>query len=411
MLTGSKKVATEELHLFIIWENARAIEDKILADIANNFKILKVYEVHWSESKFSENLSRFYGTQLPPNSRKEVHVGTNPFLAVIVEDQNPKYNVHTTTKGDKRVNSNLFTAKATHREWSGGGHKVHATNTKLEADHNLTLLFGKNTDDFLKDTVGKPSQKIEKWSKDLVGSNGWDSLEQLFYVLNNTIDYVVLRNFDTLPANYYAKSHGDIDLLVSDYKDACFIANSNPVFKSKYRIYNTVNIRGEKVYFDFRNINDNYYDPEWELAILANRKFNVNGFYTPSSEDHFYSLLYHAIIHKPELGEDYIKKLTQMASKLRVSLTSSSFESSNAIKVLSEFLRKNSYSFTQPNDKSVYFHMGNIQTGVKIDGVKFSKRKRIPLRNYLKKHKVPFKHYALKARKVARRHVHKLTGS
>lgn len=407
MSNNSSTKKTKEVHLFIIWEHARTIEQKIISDISKKFRILKIYEVHWSKDKFSENLSRFYGTQLPPNSKKEVHVGTNPFLAIIVEDNNPVYEVHTTTKGSKKVNTKLFTSKSEHREWTGGGHKIHASNTTQEADHNLTLLFGKNSEDLIKSIGAKPSFKIEKWSTDLVGSVGWDSLEQLFYVLNNTIEYVVMRNFESLPDNYYAKNHGDIDLLVSNYTDAQFIANSKPVFKTKNRVYSTIKIANEKVFFDFRHIDDNYYDRPWEENIIKNRRFINNSFYVPSKIDHFYSLLYHAIIQKPALGEDYIKKLVEQAQSLNINLSSSSFSTDEAINLLSTFLTEKNYAFTQPNDKSVYFHMDNIQKGVNR-GVKFKRRKIIPLRNYLKKHKVPLKHYVNKSKKIVRRHLKKL---
>ena len=30
----------------------------------------------------------------------------------------------------------------------------------------------------------------------IVGVDGWKDLDQLFYVLNNTVDYVILRNFE-----------------------------------------------------------------------------------------------------------------------------------------------------------------------------------------------------------------------
>jgi hypothetical protein len=219
-----------------------------------------------------------------------------------------------------------------------------------------------------------------------------------------------LRNFDALPDKYYAKDHGDIDLLVSSYDDARFITNSTPVFKSKYRVYNNIVIGGEKVLFDFRNFDDNYYDTKWEQDILARRALTPKGFYVPAPEDHFYSLLYHAIIQKPAIGKDYIERLVTMAPKIGVKLTQRYFESDEAITLLSKFLLKNSYHFTQPNDKSVFFHTDNIHIGEKL-GVKFSKKRINPFRNYLKKKKVPLKHYAAKSKRIARRYLRKLTPS
>ena len=61
-------------------------------------------------------------------------------------------------------------------------------------------------------------QKIEN---DLIGggSKGWDSLGDMLSMMNRSLDYVVLRNFEVLPDNYYADDHGDIDVLVNDIED------------------------------------------------------------------------------------------------------------------------------------------------------------------------------------------------
>ena len=79
-----------ELHLFIIWENASYKKDEILEDIKKSFEIIKIYKMIWDKDKFSENLSRFYGTNLPAGSGKEQHCGTGPFILIIVKDKNPR---------------------------------------------------------------------------------------------------------------------------------------------------------------------------------------------------------------------------------------------------------------------------------------------------------------------------------
>ncbi len=402
-----KNTNTPEIHLFIIWENARVIEQKILDDISVRFNILKVYEIHWNKKNFTQNLSRFYGTQLPPNAKKEAHIGTNPFLAVIVEDQNPTYKTHTTSKGDKEVNSNLFLAKTTHREWTGGGHLIHGTNSPTETDHDLTLLFGKNTEDLVK-TFGKPSRDIEIYKQDVVGADDWQSLEQVLYVLNNTIDYVVLRNFDAIPDKYYAKDHGDIDMLVADYKDAALTTNAKAVFAQNHRVYNEVIIKNEKVFFDFRNVGDNYYDPLWEIDILKRRVLNKKGFYVAAPEDFFYSLLYHAVIQKPKTGEDYKARLIKLASSVDIDLNEQSFSNGEAVRLLAGFLKKNKYVFTQPDDLSVYFHEDHIKIGVAA-GAKFIKKRRTPLRNHLKRYKMLLKHYGAKSKRMVRGYFKKVS--
>ena len=97
-----------EIHLFIIWSKANTKKKKILSDIVNKFTILDVYNISWTKEKFSENLSRFYGQNLPANSKKEQHCGNETFTCIIVKDFNPKYERRQTSKGLRIVNVNLF---------------------------------------------------------------------------------------------------------------------------------------------------------------------------------------------------------------------------------------------------------------------------------------------------------------
>src|SRR4029077_3311525 len=52
--------AARQLGVFVIWEKARGAEDRILADLANHFEVLHVYDVHWSRSLVTQNYRRFY---------------------------------------------------------------------------------------------------------------------------------------------------------------------------------------------------------------------------------------------------------------------------------------------------------------------------------------------------------------
>ena len=76
----------EELHLFIIWENARYKQEEIIKDIKAKFQIIKIYEIEWNKENFSKNLSRFYGANLPKGCGKEEHCGNGKFLLIIVKD-------------------------------------------------------------------------------------------------------------------------------------------------------------------------------------------------------------------------------------------------------------------------------------------------------------------------------------
>jgi hypothetical protein len=74
-----------ELHLFLLWSEARREEARILDDLRTRFHVVQEIEVVWSADRFADNLTRFYGTSLPPGSFKEVQVGVGPMLAIVIE--------------------------------------------------------------------------------------------------------------------------------------------------------------------------------------------------------------------------------------------------------------------------------------------------------------------------------------
>lgn len=347
----------EELHLFIIWEHARNKEKEILEDIKNNFEIMKIYEVEWSKDKFSNNLSRFYGTNLPKDSAKEVHCGNGKFLLVVVKVNNPIYENRNTSKGEKSVAINMFDKKTEYRELTGGGHKVHATDSQKETEHDLTLLLGKNVEDFLKENQ-KWDGKIESLNADLFGAEKWNSVEDMFYALNNCVNYAVLRNYEVLPDEIYVNEHNDIDVICESLQDVAYILNAIPVFSEDYRVHYKTNVEEKIAYFDLRNIGDNYYYEPIERNILKDRIYNEKGFYTLNKENYFYTLLYHALLHKPAFKEDYKKKLMEIhIEDVNMETTLEEY-----IFILKKWLIKNEYIIVKPIDKSVAFNKENAQS-------------------------------------------------
>lgn len=151
----------DEIHLFILWENARVLQDKILTDIKENFELLDIIEIKWDEENFAHNLRCFYGVNLPKNSKKEQHCGNGPFLLLLVRDTEPLYRRRRTTSGSKIVNVNLFDSKEMYRKWLGGGHKVHASNDVEESYHDLKLLLGYDTSEI--NLLYNNNQKIKKY--------------------------------------------------------------------------------------------------------------------------------------------------------------------------------------------------------------------------------------------------------
>ena len=347
----------EELHLFIIWENGREKQQEIISDINNCFKIINVYEIEWDKDEFPNNLSRFYGTNLPKGSRKEVHVGNGKFLLVVIKVSNPVYETRMTSKGEKIVNINMFDKKSEYRELTGGGDKVHGTNNEIETNHDLTLLLDKNIEDYLKENNTTWDGSIKEIKKNLFGSEKWNTVSEMFYALNNCINYAILRNYETLPEEIYQNEHNDIDIICDSLEDAAYVLNAKPVFEEDYRVHYKTKVEDKVANFDLRHVGDNYYYIEMEKSILKNRIFNDKGFYTLNKNDYFYSLLYHALIHKEIFKEDYKIKLADMnIERIDKNTTISEYAM-----ILKKWMIVNEYIIVEPEDKTVMLNPKNVE--------------------------------------------------
>ena len=350
---------TKELHLLIIWENGRYKEKEILESLSKNFDIINLYNFRWEKNKFARNLSSFYGSNLPKRSKKEIHCGTGEFLVVTFYDNNPKYEFVETSRGSEKANINVFNIKNQFRMLTGGGHKIHTTNSTEETNHDLTLLFGLNYDDYEKKIKKDYNQKSNKnyvhcISKNIIGTEGWKDFNELLYVMNSSLNYVVLRNFENLLNEDNQNTHGDIDFLVDNLEKAVQITNAKKVFKENYRVHYELMINQKKIYVDFRYIGDDYYDKNWQINILKEKIFFNKNFYIPSNENYFYSLLYHVFFHKIEISPDYPNKLENIFETIFYN-SEKKFNFTFCLKLLENFLDRKKYYFVRPKDYSVFF--------------------------------------------------------
>lgn len=344
-----------ELHLMIVWEYGRVAEKKILADLYDNYQVLGEYQVNWDKDCFSDNLTRFYAQNLPKNSGKERHCGAGEFLLITFIDANPIYECVVTSRGSEYVNKNIFNLKEKFRQLTGGGHKIHTTNNPKETSHDLALLLGLDYEEYLQKHSGQEfvtRQTINSFAGG--GSQGWESLEQLFSFMNLYLNYVVLRNFEILPDNYYAKDHGDIDFLVDDLDEAVYFMGAKKVHQKDYRVYYQICVNGEEVFIDLRHVGDNYYDIKWAAQILKNRRKLIGGFYVPCATDYLYSLIYHALIHKKRIADDYHEKISLALAEIEPDCVEELTFDYFFLRLRS-FLEENSYRLERPKDKSVYF--------------------------------------------------------
>lgn len=345
----------KEAHLFIIWSKGLDQKDKILNHLGGKFEILSTVETHWSQEKFSENLSRFYGENLPKNSSKEKHCGTGAFQCILVMDSNPVYELRETSKGIKPVNINMFDAKQLYREWTGGGHKIHGSDNVSEARSNIYFLFGVKYENVL---TGNYSLS-EVYKNDLVGAHGWNSLQEIFNAFNELANYVVLRNFANIE-DELKNLHPDIDILTDNKRLISDIANGKPTFSDKRRVQHVVSVNGQKVFFDFRFVGDGYYDFKWQQQLLQTRKTFAQ-MYVPNEENHFFSLMYHAFIHKEKVLADYVHKLIALSKTVGLEYDKTSFINYGVLNDLNSFMVKNGYDYVEPRDVTVFFNIKMIE--------------------------------------------------
>lgn len=347
-----------EINLFILWKYALEKQEEILKDIKKSFEIIEVYEVNWSDEEYSNNLSRFYGTKLPDGSYKEEHCGRGTFLLVIVRDKKPKYEQRQTSRGPETVNVNMFDKKSYYRKLTGGGHRIHGTNSEIETNHDLTLLLGQNVEDFMKKHKKLWNGKIKKWNQDLFGAGQFQTVKDMFYALNNCCNYAIIRNYESLPEEIYVNEHNDIDIVCESYEEVAYILNAKKVFEEEYRIHHAVRVEDKIAYFDLRYVGDNYYDIEIEKRILEKRVYNNKGFYTVDDETYFYILLYHALIHKLEFAKDYQERLKKMNADYAKNASGSV---KDAMLYLNKWLLEHEYIVVRPIDLSVRFNTEHCQ--------------------------------------------------
>lgn len=352
-------------HILIIWSNSIDKTDYIIEDLKSNFEIRKIFRIQWSKFFFIENLKTFYAHSQKHLSSEEYEnllenkkksCGDENFIVVVFKDQKPKFEYRITSSGTTLVNVNVYDKKIEYRTLSTIGYDIHASNDEWETNKDLTVLFGLNVVDFC-DKYSENDDVIENYNEDVIGVRGFESIQQLFYLLNNTIQYCVLRNFECLPNEYTVEGHGDIDLLVEDKNYIAYLTHAKQVFNEPHRVYHTIKINGVEIPFDFRYIGDNYYDISWETDILESRK-EERCFYVPNNENLYFSLLYHAYVQKPAVKKDYIPKLKQYAKDLEITFNENP---ESVISSLDEFLKQLGYEYVRPIDKTVFYNLDNLQ--------------------------------------------------
>lgn len=330
-----------EVHLFVLWENARKAEERIMQDIRSKFEVLAAVPASWPRGiSAATAFKRFYGTFLVDPEGKAKRAGAGEFLVVVVRDPNPVYKLVETVRGLEKVDVNIFDLKYVYRSWVGGQHRVHGTNSTEEARRDIMLLTGHPLSSWIdKSAVGKPISVLQNLT-------GWPSLAAVFDFLNETIPYAVLRNGEGLPGEF-DPVHDDIDLLVSNLSDCVGLLGAKKA-GDKGSLY-TIDVAGEKIKLDIRHVGDGYYDESWQRRMLADAVKNPGGVKTLDETNLFYALVYHAVYQKRFIAADYPAKAAAAAKA--AGLEGNGFD--DWVRLLENFMSENGYRFTRPKDTSV----------------------------------------------------------
>ncbi len=340
-----------EIQLFLLWSNARYKEREIIQELRSQFDIVEIYEIFWNKNIFKKNLERFYCEKI---RGKIKHTGTDKFLLITVRDNSPKYQYMQTLKGFEMVNMKTLSLKQKFRKLTDGGYKVHSTNDIKEVDKNLSFLIGESYDDYYKRTLDKSWGENNTYiqiTEQPKGTNGWDSFDDVFYFLNSSCKYVVLRGFNS--------SDGDIDLLVEDCNVIKYLLNGKFVKTNRYKSKLEITVDGKKYILDLRYVGDNYYCEKWEQDILKNRVLCAGDYYVPNQKDFFYSLIYHIFFHKKSPSRKYDAVLENLLPHFY-----NGVEKDNHnlyLKLLYKFMDANDYFPIEPKDRKVKYNPYQIR--------------------------------------------------
>ncbi|WP_407316558.1 hypothetical protein UQW22_09680 [Isoptericola halotolerans] len=341
-----------DLQLLVVWSRGRQHEEAVLELLRREFRVLAQIEVTWSAAEVVTNFERLYGQGLYGTSPKPQEVGDEPFLLVVVEDLAPRYGYRQNVSGYVELtNLHIAEVKSAARALTGG-YRVHSSNNLREFFRDGTLLLGPGR---LRAVVARSGAEParEELCDDIVGSAGWRDLSELFDTLRLTSEYLVLRNFELLPDEL--EDDREIDLLAGDQTDLAAVANARPLDPGGDGAQFGCTVAGQAVVLDVRSIGDGYLDRRWQDAALERRAWR-GGVAVPRADDHFFSLLYHAKVQKPQVKPRYIPRLGALGSAVGLpgGTASRVTDDDVAASVLDGFLSAHGYGLPRPSDAGVH---------------------------------------------------------
>lgn len=179
----------------------------------------------------------------------------------------------------------------------------------------------------------------------------WASLYDVFDCLNAKCNYIVLRNYDSL-FEAFNFENDDIDLLCDN--KGLLVKTLEAKRRDKNTSHYKICVRGYDCKIDIRYVGDGYYCTEWERKMISKRmlySIHGGGVYIMDSENYFYSVLYHCLVHKGFIADKYLNEF----AVFRTSKNKEKFYS-----LLLEFLNAKCYKVTNSSDSAITLHFDGI---------------------------------------------------
>lgn len=317
-------MSVKETHILIDWQcyyDYNFIKEKI-----TNFNLfLSDYTKHDKLIEKKKFMNQFYNVNVNDNR------GETEFNIYIISDENPKYELRSTTKGKRLVNSKLFDLKTFLRKNNHKGNQIHATDNIQETKDNLHAL-----------------NLFDKY----YNQKKFKDINEVFETLNkvSSLKWIITHNFDNFVDG------DDIDFLTNDYFYFMRILDTiekskggwlNSVSNGGTSVRNYIKVGTKDIPIDIRYLGDNFYDKNLQQNMIDTRVKHKN-FYIPNKELHLYSLIYHAVIHKRKISNTYKKVFLENEIK-KENINRKYLKS-----MLDEFMIKNDYKYVKP-EKSVGF--------------------------------------------------------
>lgn len=191
------------------------------------------------------------------------------------------------------------------------------------------------------------------------------SVKSLFNYLNDNCKYLVLRNWDNIfMDSINTDGHEDIDIMCYSLSDFVSLTGATRIHNEKTRDNFVVHWDGDLIRFDVRWVGDGYYPKLMEIEMLNNRVLNNQNIYVPVQKDYYYSLLYHALIQKPYLSEEYKNKLNLLRKQFGDNDVSLS--ENDLIQSLQLFIKDNNMRIVLPRDPGVFLNK-RVMSGFPVE--------------------------------------------